>query len=313
VEVFRFDPEVSIPVDDFGSEFRLGRLTGAESQGRLQILHLPPGGMIGRHRGGSRQLFAVVSGSGWVSGADGTRRPIGPGQAVVWEAGEEHAAGTEDGLAAVCFEGTFDMKAVAVTRDIVVADYDPRWPELFEQVRAFIWDAVKELALRIDHVGSTSVPGMAAKPIIDTDIVVADQAHVRPVIEALEAHGYQWVGNMGVEGREAFDSSGHPELPRHHLYLVVENNKAHLDHILLRDLLRADPEARQQYADLKHRNVELAKGDIDVYVAAKASLVAELLTRARAERGMEPATYWDPDVPRMRGSSAVASPRTGAT
>lgn len=177
-----------------------------------------------------------------------------------------------------------------------MADYDPDWAEQFERIRAFIWPAVEDWALRIEHVGSTSVPGLAAKPIIDIDIVVADQADVRPAIEALEAHGYGWVGDMGVEGREAFDSSAHPELPRHHLYLVVDQNKAYLDHVLLRDLLRHDPVARQHYADLKRRNVDLAQGDIDVYVALKASFVAGLLTRARAERGLEPASYWVPEI-----------------
>ena len=66
--------------------------------------------------------------------------------------------------------------------------------------------------------------------------------------------------------------------------MVVENNKAHLDHWLLRDLLREDPSARQSYAALKRRNRDLADGDMDFYVAAKAALVAELLTRARTER-----------------------------
>jgi len=70
-----------------------------------------------------------------------------------------------------------------------------------------------------------------------------------------------------------------------------------MDHWLLRDLLRADGEAREGYAALKRQNVELAAGDIDVYVAGKATLVAELLARARAERGLPPVEYWTPDRP----------------
>ena len=76
----------------------------------------------------------------------------------------------------------------------------------------------------------------------------------------------------------------------------MEDNKAHLDHWLLRDLLREDEDARERYADLKRRNVELADSDMDIYTAAKAALVAELLTRARAERGLPSATYWEPDI-----------------
>lgn len=297
VQIFRFDPEVSIPIDQLGSDFRIGRLTGDDAQGRVQVLHLGPGGLIGRHPAGLRQLFAVVSGSGWVSGGEGMRRSIEIGQAAVWEVGEEHEAGSDGGLTAVCVEGTFEMDAVAVTKDIVVADYDPEWPGWFERIRAQIWPAVEHLALRIEHVGSTSVRGLAAKPIIDLDIVVADSSNVRPVIDALRVLGYVWVGDLGVEGRQTFKNPAQPDLPRHHLYLVVEHDRAHLDHVLLRDLLRADPDARRRYAALKRDNVELAQGDMDVYVAAKARLVAELLARARAERGLEPVSYWTPDVP----------------
>src|SRR4029078_4831868 len=92
----------------------------------------------------------------------------------------------------------------------------------------------------------------------------------------------------GVEGREAFARARDDGLPRHHLYVVVEDNRAHLDHWLLRHLLRQDPVARERYGALKKRNVELANDDMDVYVAAKPSLVAELLTRARGDGGLAP-------------------------
>ena len=97
-----------------------------------------------------------------------------------------------------------------------------------------------------------------------------------------------------MPGREAFKPVQDDGLPAHHLYLVVEGNRAHLDHVLLRDLLREDADACARYAELKRRNVDAAEGDMDVYVAAKAALVAELLTRARAERGLPPETYWEP-------------------
>jgi len=208
--------------------------------------------------------------------------------------GEEHETRSVAGCTAVCIEGRFDMWATAVTHEIEVVDYDERWPARFEQLRDRIWPAVASLAARIDHVGSTSVPGIAAKPVIDMDIVVTDEARVRPVVVALRDVGYLWRGDLGVEGRQAFRYVGGEDLPRHHLYLVVESNKAHLDHVLLRDLLRRDDDARDRYGALKRANVELADGDIDVYVAAKAALVAELLTRAREEAGLPPAEYWIP-------------------
>ena len=201
---------------------------------QVTIVHLPPEGMIGRHPAVSQQLLAVVAGSGWVSGSDsGVRRSIRAGYGALWEAGESHEAGTDVGLTAVSIQGTFEVQALTVTQRIVVAAYDPVWPEWFEQVRAQVWPAVADVALRIDHVGSTSVPGLAAKPIIDLDIVVASPEQVRPAIERLAGIGYRWRGDLGVTGREAFAPPPEPALPSHHLYLVAEDNKAHLDHWLL--------------------------------------------------------------------------------
>jgi GrpB-like predicted nucleotidyltransferase (UPF0157 family) len=203
----------------------------------------------------------------------------------------------ETGLTAIRIEGDFEPAAMAVTQEIIVCDYDPEWPHWFEQLRARLWPTVAPVALRIDHIGSTSVPGLAAKPIIDMDVVVASPAEVDLAIARLEGVGYRWRGDLGITGREAFRPPPDAADPPHHLYVVVENNKAHLDHWLLRDLLRADAEASDRYAALKRRNRELAGGDIDYYVAAKADLVAELLTRARAERGLPAATYWQPQLP----------------
>ena len=296
MRTFRFDEEVSIPVTQFGSRFRIGPLTGDDSRVRVQVMHLPPAGLIGRHAALVQQLFAVVAGSGWVRGQVGERREIRPGYAALWQAGEDHEAGSEFGLTAICLEGEFEVWAIAVTHDIVVSEYDLGWPSWFEAVCGQVWPTIEDVAVRIDHVGSTSVPGLAAKPIIDMDIVVATEDDVRPVIERLATIGYRWRGDLGVVGREAFEPTLEQGLPPHHLYLVVENNRAHLDHWLLRDLLRKDAEARQRYAALKKRNAELANNDLDVYVAAKARLVAELLTRARAEKGLPPETYWEPDI-----------------
>ena len=181
-----------------------------------------------------------------------------------------------------------------MTTEIVVEDYNPDWPQWFETVSRIVWPAVADLAIRIDHVGSTAVPGLAAKPIIDMDIVVADQDDVTQVIERLASIGCRWRGDLGVVGREAFDQVPGEAMPPHHLYLVVENNRAHLDHWLLRDIMREDPAARAAYAALKRRNAELAGGDIDFYIAAKARFVAEMLGAARAARGLPAEEYWDP-------------------
>jgi GrpB-like predicted nucleotidyltransferase (UPF0157 family) len=251
-------------------------------------MHLPPDGLIGRHPTAVQQLFAVVTGEAEVSGTDGAFRTIGPGYAALWEIGEEHETRSTGGCTAICIEGRFEMWATAVTKEIVVADHDPAWADWFVQLRDRIWPAAEAHALRVDHVGSTAVPGLAAKPVIDMDIVVADESKIRPVIEALRPLGYQWRGDLGVEGRQALRHIGHDDLPQHHLYLVVDGSAAHLDHVLLRDLLRADAEARDRYGALKKQNVALADGDMDVYLAAKHDLVQELLQRARDQLATPP-------------------------
>ena len=254
MRIFRFDDEVSVPISEHGSKFRIGPLTGDDSRVRVQVMHLPPGGLIGWHKAISSQMFAVVAGAGEVSGSDGARRVIGPGYAALWDAGEDHGASSEEGLTAICIEGEFEVWATSVTREVVVCDYDPEWPRWFESVAGYIWPAIRDVALRIDHVGSTSVPGLAAKPIIDADVVVALQADVRPAIDRLSEIGYRWRGDLGVNGREAFEAPLGANLPPHNLYLVVENCKAHVDHWLLRDLLREDADARERYAELKRYN-----------------------------------------------------------
>jgi GrpB-like predicted nucleotidyltransferase (UPF0157 family) len=298
VLIFRFDPEVSVPVSQHGSSFRIGSLVALGGSVRVQVLHLGADGLIGRHEAASQQLVAAVAGSGWVSGGDGERRGLRTGYAALWDDGESHETGTESGMTLVCVEGDFTVEATRVTQDIVVVEHDPAWAGWFEHLYDLVWPAVEQVAIRIDHVGSTSVEGLAAKPVIDMDVVVASESEIQPAIDGLGKIGYRWRGDLGVEGRQAFSASKDRGLPRHHLYLVVENNKAHIDHWLLRDTLRADPEARRRYGDLKRRNVELARGDMDVYVAAKARFVAELLTKAREERGLPAAEYWDPDLDR---------------
>jgi quercetin dioxygenase-like cupin family protein len=69
------------------------------------VIEIGPGGVVARHQAGAAQVFAVLRGSGWVSGAEGTREPIGAGEAVVWEAGEEHESGSDGGMTALVVEG----------------------------------------------------------------------------------------------------------------------------------------------------------------------------------------------------------------
>jgi GrpB-like predicted nucleotidyltransferase (UPF0157 family) len=179
---------------------------------------------------------------------------------------------------------------------VVVVDADPEWPRLFQEVATYIAPFLGESVLRIEHVGSTAVPGLAAKPIIDVDVVVTDASLVQETLQRIESAGYAWVGDLTVTGREAFEPVATPPLPVHHLYLVVENNRAHSDHWLLRDALTGNQELIDRYGALKRLNVVLADGDAERYTELKAAFVAEVLAEAREAHGMTPVDYWKPDL-----------------
>lgn len=107
MQLVKFDPETGRVVDSYGSnEARYTSLATLGIEGVVGAMYLGPGGRVGRHPAPSPQLFLVVSGSGWVSGRGDEQVPIGVGEGVVWEAGEEHESGTVDGLTAIIIEAT---------------------------------------------------------------------------------------------------------------------------------------------------------------------------------------------------------------
>ena len=163
-------------------------------------------------------------------------------------------------------------------RTVVVDDYDPAWPRDFELLRQRIWPVVGDFALGIEHVGSTSVPGLAAKPIIDMTIVVASRDQVPIAIERLASLGYVHQGNLGIDDREAFQ---HPaEMRRHNLYVCPAETIGVVNQIAVRDYLRAHPEAAARYGALKKQLAERFPDDIDSYVLGKTDFVLEILRGA---------------------------------
>ncbi len=161
---------------------------------------------------------------------------------------------------------------------VVVVDYDSAWPRQFEALRARLWPAVADVALRVEHVGSTSVPGLAAKPIIDMTIVVATRGRGAAAIERLTPLGYVHQGNLGIEDREAFD---HPaDLPRHNLYVCPEGTIGIVNQVAMRDYLRLHPHAAQEYAALKRTLARQHPHDIDSYVFGKTEFVLRVLRSA---------------------------------
>jgi GrpB-like predicted nucleotidyltransferase (UPF0157 family) len=162
-----------------------------------------------------------------------------------------------------------------VADPVVIAAYDPSWPATFQQLRDRLAAALGPLAVTIEHVGSTAVPGLAAKPIIDLDVVISDRADLTAVIQQLRLLGYQHEGDLGVAGREAFTT---PDgAPPHHLYVCAVGTPALRRHLAFRDALRADPGLADTYGDLKRALAAQLGHDRIAYTEAKSAFIEQVL------------------------------------
>jgi GrpB-like predicted nucleotidyltransferase (UPF0157 family) len=159
------------------------------------------------------------------------------------------------------------------TRTIVVVPYDEAWEQDFLKIKSELEEALGDLALRIEHVGSTSVKGLSAKPIIDIDVVIEDRSKLDAVIEALAKIGYTHEGDQGIPGREAFHFSGKEHLRNHHLYVCDKNASELKRHLSFRDYLRAHPEAVAEYSRIKEEGALLFPYDIDGYIEHKGPFI----------------------------------------
>jgi GrpB-like predicted nucleotidyltransferase (UPF0157 family) len=161
---------------------------------------------------------------------------------------------------------------------IIVVEYDPEWPKIFEVLRDRVAAALGDLTIAIHHVGSTSVPGLAAKPIIDMDVVVPSSACISAAIERLATLGYVHEGDGGIPGREAFRWP--PDMPCHHLYVCPAAGEECRRHLLFRNYLRAHPAEAEAYAALKRSCAGMFPNDRTAYTNAKTVFVEERLRRA---------------------------------
>jgi GrpB-like predicted nucleotidyltransferase (UPF0157 family) len=165
---------------------------------------------------------------------------------------------------------------------VVVVPYDPAWPAAFELLRDLVAPVLGELAAGIEHVGSTAVPGLDAKPIIDIDVVIRHAEDLDEVVRRLTSLGYAHLGDLGIVGRDAFRAA--PDLPRHHLYVCAAGSAPLQAHLTLRDALRADPQLAAAYAALKHENAERYRDDRDSYAESKTPFITSVLLDERAGR-----------------------------
>ena len=162
-----------------------------------------------------------------------------------------------------------------ITKQVAVLPYNKAWKQSFIDIRAELQDALGELALEIEHVGSTSVEGLSAKPIIDIDVVIKEEM-LDDVVTALKRIGYRHEGNLGIPGREAFKYDGKEHLQKHHLYVCQQDSAELRRHIAFRDYLRSHPEAVREYSRIKEEGASLYPLDMAKYIEHKSPFIERI-------------------------------------
>jgi GrpB-like predicted nucleotidyltransferase (UPF0157 family) len=160
---------------------------------------------------------------------------------------------------------------------IQLAPYDPSWPAEFEAEAARIERACEDLEIRLEHIGSTAVPGLSAKPIIDILAGVPPRARRKQYVTAIKGIGYEHLGSYGIAGRNYF-RRGSPR--SHHVHLVSRSSAFYREHVAFRDWLRSYPDSRQEYEMLKRELARTFADDPRRYQDAKGTFIRSVVRRA---------------------------------
>ncbi len=198
------------------------------------------------------------------------------------------------------------MSASTTANTIILTEYDPAWPGSFEAERARLQEAIGEWAVSIEHVGSTAVPGMAAKPVIDIGVSLRSFRDTLLCITPLRELGYICMGESGIPGRIFFRKLTDDPSPgqtlngvsrTHQVHMYEEGHWEDVAHILFRDWLRSHPETAREYEALK-RDLAATHSDVEAYAEAKTQFVRAVLKEARrAARPPIGVVDYDPDWP----------------
>lgn len=165
---------------------------------------------------------------------------------------------------------------------IHIAPYDAQWPAEYAAEEARIVGACRGLPIRLEHIGSTAVPGLDAKPVIDILAGVPPRADRAEYVAALRQIGYEHKGAFGIPGRNYF-RRGSPR--SHHVHMVSWSSAFWRRQLAFRDALRADATLRQEYAALKRELAGMFPDDVERYASAKGPFIASVLRKVHQETG----------------------------
>lgn len=170
-------------------------------------------------------------------------------------------------------QDSYFVNGVPPIENVAVVAYDPLWPEIYSSLASTIKNKLGSNLLRIDHIGSTAVPGLAAKPVIDIDLTVADATDEKTYVLALESLGYKLiVREPRFHGHRLF----HYDNPRVNLHIFTQDTPETIRHLLFRDWLRQSKKDCQLYADVKLDAIKGYSLDIQQYHENKSKVVHEI-------------------------------------
>lgn len=171
-----------------------------------------------------------------------------------------------------------------MTAPVVIVDYDPKWPILYEEEKARIHGVIGHAVVAIEHIGSTAVPGLGAKPIIDIMVALRRLADAEECVEPLQSIGYEYVPEYNdIIPERRYFHKGPAEARTHHLHMVELTSDFWERHMLFRDFLRTHPEEAQQYYDLKKELAGKYRSDREAYTEAKTAFIESVVDKARTE------------------------------
>lgn len=159
-------------------------------------------------------------------------------------------------------------------RKVEVTTYNLAWIEMFKAEREALYKLLSELMVAVHHIGSTSIPNMCAKPIIDLLIEVTDIDEMDRYNDAFAQLGYVACGENGISGRRFFRKGG--DQRTHHLHVFAKGHPEVTRHLLFRDYLIAHPDKAQQYSALKTALAAQYPYDIDAYIAGKHAFIQQI-------------------------------------
>ena len=183
---------------------------------------------------------------------------------------------------------------------VVLAPHDPAWAAEFQAERARLLAALNGLPAAIEHVGSTSVPGLPAKPILDLQGGRPAGSATGPYVAALEGAGYVHRGEHGIPGRDYFVRDDAEGRRTHHLHLVEHDGRLWREHLAFRDYLRANPARAAEYAALKQELAARYADQRATYTSSKAAFIEETLRGAGVGFGWGSAKVREYESTRVR-------------